>query len=315
MNISRLPQRVGEILNQNRFFWRYCTNLGATRAWRRSRAALSAEQERVVDDLKRNGIAKTSVEALLADRAIWEELSRAVEAEEGRCAEKIAEARRDPNRPGHKSYLIELLGPTPVLDPSNVFVRFALLPETLRIATAYFGMHVRLWQFNVWHNVPMATEPRNSQLWHKDPGDRQILRLFLYMDEVGPGSGPLSYVPGSHELGERQVRPEAFLEENTYRTTDAMMEKVAPRETWVTATGPRGTIYFVDTRGYHKGGHVKEKDRLAYNAMWTSAANKRGEYFKRSVDIGPQADPAVAYALGVGMEGGKARENRSAAKY
>lgn len=315
MSLSNFPRKVSELLNRNRVYWRYVTNLGATMSWRRTRRELPPEQARVLAEMKKNGVARTSVRELMPDASMWDDLCAEVDRLERENAAKINSARENPEREGHKSYVIEHLGSAPTLDPASILVRWALHPATLDIATAYFGMHVRLWQFNVWHNVPMKSEPRNSQLWHRDPGDRQILRMFVYMEDVGPGSGPLSYVPGSHELGERRIEPEAFLEESAWRSTDEMMAKVAPRETWVTATGEKGTVWFVDSRGFHKGGHVKEKDRLNYNCMWTSAANRRGEYFRRSIDIGPQTDPAVAYALGIGMGGGKARANKSASKY
>ncbi|MBI2920192.1 MAG: phytanoyl-CoA dioxygenase family protein [Planctomycetes bacterium] len=300
-------KRLSEILNGNSVWWRWCTNGEATRAWRREGVRLSAVQSRVVDELKRNGVARTCISELLGDAPVWLEMHSAFEDLERASESQIRETRENADKPGYKAYLVELLGKAPVLDPSSVFVRFALQRPVLDIANAYFGMYVRLRQFNVWHNVPVKAEPRNSQLWHRDPGDRQILRLFAYLGDVGPGAGALSYVAGSHELGALRVAPEACLENTTWRSTDEQMERAVTRERWVTATGERGTIWFVDTRGYHKGGHATGVDRLAYNAMWTSRANRRAEYFTRSLAIGAQSDPAVAYALGVGPAGAPAR--------
>lgn len=199
--MAGLTDRAWRLINRNAFTWRWLSNFGPTLAWRRSRPDLPPEGARVLADLRRDGLARTSVDALGFRAGIWEELQSAIAAEESRQAAQIEEARQAPEREGHKSYLIELLGRSPVLDPESVFVRIALDPAVLDIATSYFGMYVRLWQFNVWHNVPTRAAPRNSQLWHRDPEDRQILRIFIYLDDVGPGSGPLSYIPGSHALG------------------------------------------------------------------------------------------------------------------
>lgn len=299
--MAGLTDRAWRLINRNAFTWRWLSNFGPTLAWRRSRPDLPPEGARVLADLRRDGLARTSVDALGFRAGIWEELQSAVAAEESRQAAQIEEARRAPEREGHKSYLIELLGRSPVLDPESVFVRMALDPAVLDIATSYFGMYVRLWQFNVWHNVPTRAAPRNSQLWHRDPEDRQILRIFIYLDDVGPGSGPLSYIPGSHALGRRQIRPPAALEGSTLRTTDDQMERVVPRSDWATATGRKGDVWLVDTRGYHKGGHVAEKDRLAYNAMWVSAACRhRTEYFTRPGTLHRPPDPKLAFAIGQG---------------
>jgi hypothetical protein len=39
-------------------------------------------------------------------------------------------------------------------------------------------------------------------------------------------------------------------------------------------TGKKGTIIFADTRGFHKGGEARTRDRLMYNAMYTSPASE-----------------------------------------
>ncbi|MCE9582270.1 MAG: phytanoyl-CoA dioxygenase family protein [Planctomycetes bacterium] len=297
MSIKHWPSRVREKLNGNSLYWRWFTNLGPTLAWRRLRRPLSAVQQRVVADLRENGIASVHVDELFEERGTWEEVSRAAEELEKTHAAEIQHRRDNPDPAKGKDYLFRLLGAKPVLDPDSVFVRLGIHQAVLGMAQAYFGMFVRLNQFNVWHNLPAYNEPKASQLWHTDPEDRQILRLFLYLRDVGPGSGPLSYIPGSHALGRRQVKPEMFLQDSTMRSTDEQMSKVSPPANWVTATAKQGTMWFVDTRGYHKGGHVRDEDRIVYNAMWTSRANTRGEYFVRNGPLAPQADPGVAYAL------------------
>jgi hypothetical protein len=38
-------------------------------------------------------------------------------------------------------------------------------------------------------------------------------------------------------------------------------------------TGDAGTIIFADTRGFHKGGEARTRDRLMYTCMYTSQAS------------------------------------------
>jgi hypothetical protein len=265
----------------------------------------------VVEELRRNGCAKSSVRELLPDGGLWDELTEAVSRTQADRADEIRRTKEGAAGTAYKSYLIEYLGKKPSLDASSVFVRFSLQRPILDLANAYFGMWTLLRQFNVWHNVPTEADPKNSQLWHRDPEDRQILRMFVYMSDVGPQDGPTSYIPASHELGASKIRPEAFLENTAWRSTDEQMEKTVPRDRWVIATGERGTIWFIDTRGYHKGGHVRGKDRLLYNAMWTSAANPRPEAFTRDTDVGALPDEATAWMLRVPKAGWKAPAKRA----
>lgn len=312
--MGNFSRRLSDTLNGNAVWWRWFTNLGPTLAWRRSRPVLTATQQRVVSELKTNGVSSVHVTELLPELSLWEEMQKAVEELDRAHEAEIRDAKENPDPSKRKNYLIKLLGTRPLMDPESIFVRFSAHRDILAIAHAYFGMYVRMSQYNVWHNVPAPGDPKNSQLWHTDPGDRHLLRLFLYMNDVGPGNGPLSYVKGSHALGARKIRPEAFLEETTLRSTDEQMKKVAPPETWVTATGKKGTIWFVDTRGYHKGGHVLESDRLLYNVMWTSNAHTKGEYYARTGKIVPQTDPGAAFALDLPMVGEKAPARKTQPK-
>jgi hypothetical protein len=138
-------------------------------------------------------------------------------------------------------------------------------------------------------------------LWHRDLDDRRIFKLFIYFTDVGEGDGPLIYAPSTHADGSVKRTPETFGEEGTSarRSNDVQMNAVVPKEKWIAATGPRGTAILVDTRGYHKGGYVREHDRVVYTCMFTSqAATLRGKYFERMTPMPAVSDPVVAFALG-----------------
>jgi len=57
------------------------------------------------------------------------------------------------------------------------------------------------------------------------------------------------------------------------------MAEVVPRDRWIQATGPAGTIIFADTRGYHCGGRSTQRDRvMAINMFTSSACAKRPDF-------------------------------------
>jgi hypothetical protein len=295
-----ITQGMYRLCSESDLTWRYVANLKPCFDYQRMRKSLTPVQQRLVADLKRDGIAISSVEQLLGKASLFEELESAVWSCEVSLADEINQARLDAGKPDHvKSYCFHLLGRSQVWDLNSIFLRFAVQPVILDIANAYFGMLTRLLYYNVWHNLPIQSEARESQLWHRDPEDRQILKLFVYLSDVDQGSGPLSYAPGTHALGAVKTVPESRLlkEGSTYvrRSDDVQMSAVISRENWITALGPKATIVFVDTRGYHKGGLVRDHDRIVYTCMFNSRASSYP--LRHELSVPPQMDEAVAFAI------------------
>lgn len=299
-----LRRKVARALRGRGWSWRYVFNPRPTLAYRLDRPSLSPEERRVADELETNGIAMSSVAALAEATSLaplFDELVNEVRAAERLREGEIRRAREEADRPavgGEKKFLLELLGLHPVLEPDSVFGRFALARPFLGVANAYFGMYTKLRHYNVWRNFPSKGAARTSQLWHRDREDRRILKCFVYLSDVDADSGPLTYVPGSHAGGRRTAEPESFVEAGVRRSSDEQMAKVHPAEGWVTATGPAGTVVFADTRGFHRGGLVRGRDRLMFVSMFTSAASQSEDLFQRTRPFSVPADPALAFALG-----------------
>jgi hypothetical protein len=301
-----ITQRLYGICRKSDFTWRYIANLRPWLEYQRVRKPLSAVQSRLVADLKRDGIAITSVKELMGDTSLFEELAAATWKCHASLADEISKARghgTDMPSPDHvKPYLFMLLGLQPVLDPNDIFARFVLRPEVLSIVNSYFGVLAKLRQCNVWYNFRAQIEPKGSQLWHRDPEDRSVLKLFVYLMDVDEGAGPLSYAPGTHPQGGIKILPESRLglEGQTYvhRSNDTQMSAVVPRESWITAMGPKGTVVLVDTRGYHKGGFAREHDRILYMCMFTSKASiPLKALFDCQLPTPTYTDKAVAFAI------------------
>ena len=282
--------------------WRYVFNFSSTMAWRRDqRSEMAGEPRRVLEELNGRGVAMTSIDRLPGAGACFEELGREIAGLEAAWAERIAAARAEANRhdAARKTFIHQLLGDHPPLDPASAYARFALQPAILQIANAYFGMYTRLRFYNVWHTLTTEGEARESQLWHYDREDHLILKLFVYFSDIDEGAGPFTYAPGTHPKGRIREHPESFLENGVVRVRDEAMARVVPERDWVRATGPRGTILFADTRGYHKGGLARTRDRLLYTCLFTSPTSQAPELFDRSARIELPADRAQAMALAV----------------
>jgi hypothetical protein len=162
-------------------------------------------------------------------------------------------------------------------------------------------MLTKLRYYNVWHNFVTGDPPRESQLWHRDPEDRAVLKVFVYLDDVTTGSGPLSYAAGTHLYGNiKKSAPSTLFREGNvlvHRSNDDQIKSIIPRAKWLTAIGPKETIVIADTRGYHKGGHVTQKDRVVYTCAFTSKGSAFSETWQRPDLFVSPPDKATAFAL------------------
>jgi hypothetical protein len=261
---------------------------------------LGGEAARVLSALNRHGIAMTSAPALLGPHSCFPELAESVDRLEQDLAALTASRRPAASQHsaiGRKTFVFPLLGERPVLDPRSIYARFALQKPILQIANAYFGMYTRLRYYNIWHTFTTQGRARESQLWHQDREDHLILKVFVYLSDVDLGSGPFTYAAGTHPKGKIRRTPSFFIEGNVKRSEDQQMAEVVPREQWVTGVGSRGTIIFADTRGHHKGGFNRERDRIMYTCMFTSHASHSEEFLERPATLPTPEDKEISYAL------------------
>jgi len=285
-------------IHSDELYWRYVANFKPSLTYHLFEPSLKDVQRDVVDSLRCNGIAITTVEDLGVQYA-FKELDKAVWTLEATLSNTINQAREQIDTPGFKMYLLELLGPRPVLDPKDIFVLFGLHPVILGVVNSYFGMYVRLRSFNVWHNFPSSSPPRNAELWHRDPEDRYIVKLFVYLTDATEGIGPLAYALGTHGLGGIKCRPQASKAEGASGlcSTGEQASVVVPKAKWLTTMGQKGTVVLADTRGYHKAGLARGRERILYTCMFTSQVSPYPEHFERKTPISVYSDRALAFAL------------------
>jgi hypothetical protein len=249
---------------RSELMWRYTVNLKNVMSYRLNGPHRSQATNRVVADMDQHGIAITHVSSLFDDERPYRDLVAAVARLEEDKAAEIVEARAHGSVSGKKSYNLELLGDG-VPEPGSAFERFARHPAIVAVADDYFRMKTTLRACNVWRTFVAHEPARQSQLWHRDPEDRYILKLFVLLSDVDDLAGPFTYAPGTHMRGSRN---HPFIERHGLQ--DSEMSAIVKPDEWVKATGTKGTVVFADTRGYHKGGHVKAHERLMFVGMFLS---------------------------------------------
>ncbi len=294
-----IPRLLRRAASGSDLTWRYVLNRGAALRYRLHEPKVSERAAAVLRSLKRDGIAIVRAGELLGNAPVRDELARAAGQVESEWAERLAQLResyRNGDASKQKPYSIGLLAPQEALSADSVFTRFALAAPVREVVNGYFGMYALLTHCNIWHNFVAAGPPCQSQLWHRDPEDRHILKLFYYLSDVDEGAGPFTYARGSHRRPGR-VAPYQHLDGETPRSDDAQLATVYARERWVTAYGPKDTLVFADTRGYHKGGWSRRSERILYQCEFLSTAVGRGfstEPRKESGRGAPSALPKAA---------------------
>lgn len=189
-----------------------------------------------------------------------------------------------------------------MIDLTNPFLRFHLDRRLLEIASCYMGMVPKFIMHSL-HSMILAppdSPAAFSQNWHRDPDDKKIVKVFIYMTDVGAdGDGPFIYVKGSQYRGRwRDIFPQVP-PVGSY-PPDGAVEKIVPRDDIQICLGKAGTIIFCDTSGLHKGGYCVKNRRIMSAATFVSSASayQPNYYIGQDARVNNFSDIA-RYALGV----------------
>lgn len=162
----------------------------------------------------------------------------------------------------------ELLSPGRPLRTSDASVRIALDPRLVAAVTAYFGEVPYLLSSELIRSRRTAASPawKKSQLWHFDHNDTRVLKLFVYLNDVGDNNGPFTYIP---------MHPaQARLPYLPVHKSDAQITRHLGSNTERSITGAQGTTFLIDTaRLLHRGSRIdNDTTRLVLIVTYTSFA-------------------------------------------
>jgi hypothetical protein len=136
-------------------------------------------------------------------------------------------------------------------------------PSLLAVAQAYLGCLPVLSSVHMLWSTParLAENAREelAQMYHFDMDRLKWLKFFFYLTEVTSERGPHCFIAKSHRTGHQLP---ALLARGYVRYPDQELEPYFPAADRIELTGPPGTLFAVDTRGYHKGITPRTGDRL-----------------------------------------------------
>ena len=167
-----------------------------------------------------------------------------------------------------KKYLVDLVDYPEGVEPDDPFLRVSLDRKLLEIVAAYLGLWPRLHSMAAWLNYPTEAPPELSQLWHRDPEDLKLIKVFIYLTDVDERSGPFTYIPRTQPFGTEAASAQK-LERKKRLADDRMVRSFAP-DSWRVCTGPPSTMILADTVGYHRGGKPLVGQRILITFTYTS---------------------------------------------
>lgn len=180
-----------------------------------------------------------------------------------------------------KSYLVFLIPWDAEHLADSPLIRLGLDKKLLEIVSSYLGLFPRLHAIGAWLNFPTKDEAKETQLFHRDPEDAKIIKVFIYLNDVDEYGGPFTYIPGTHPFGSAAAKRPKHM--SGIRISDEEMNTVLPREAWLPCTGPANTMILADTVGYHRGQKPKDRNRILITFTYTSGRPFKGKARRFSV--------------------------------
>lgn len=146
-------------------------------------------------------------------------------------------------------------------------VEFAISNFMVKTACNYLGVYPLLARIYVNINIPTMSEPRSSQLWHRDDFGYKNLDLFLAVNLIDENNGPL-FVLKKRDPVNIFYRIQNEINSNLKGERGKILDKDFnylnnEKDAVVKLVGDQGTGLLVDSiRNYHKGGYCKSNYRL-----------------------------------------------------
>jgi hypothetical protein len=169
----------------------------------------------------------------------------------------------------HKDFWTRLLDEdmeAGALPADNAFVAFALQQPVLSILARAYGELPQLDSVLLTLSQPTSKALSYSQLWHRDYDDTRVIKLFVYLTDVGSqDDGPFTFIagPDSDRFG-------FWL--HSHRPDEAVTTKLADPSRVRSMVAPRLSAFMVETtRCLHMGSRLAAgHERLLYTATFIS---------------------------------------------
>ena len=256
--------------------WNFFNKSGKA-VFKKHPARLDELQQRLLNELENNGIASVHLDELLPGANVLSDLK-----EHAKLLEKDAESG------DKKSFLQYYWDNNADIGLDNPFMQVSLQPRVLDIVNMYMRLCSKLILVELAKSEIMSSDAAamGSQRWHRDPGMKRLLKMFIYLTDVDEESGPFSYLPQSHSGGHwRRLFPQKQFGRRGIYPPEGAMDKAVPKSDIKVCTGRAGTVIFCDTTGLHKGGYSTSNRRIMYTSVYAAEGDAYNFKGGQSIDL------------------------------
>ncbi len=223
-------------------------------------------QQKIVNQIKQNGVAITSLDRLYFPLNEKMKLE-AMELLPGLSKRQLSQ----PNK-----YVVTA-SPHEIFNLPNIYT-WGLQPQILDLVENYLGLPV------AYHGAYVRRDLANhviqkSRLWHFDMEDYKSLKIILYINDVTIENGPLQYISRKYLIPYKALSQLKF----GYHS-DQKLKALLPNPQISSCLGPSGTLILIDTANIlHKGQVPVKGDRFSLFFDYTSRFPRRPYYCKSSL--------------------------------
>lgn len=235
----------------------------------------SIDKPKVLDDnflkFKQNGFAILD-KSLLSEETV-EKLNRSIN-----LSKTIFSDQRKEYIKTNKAYL---MGVNFTNDPIACKTFYELFTDKyfINMAQNYFNEMPLLTEIKLLHS-PITNDEifTGSQLFHSDFDDSELMKIFIYLNDVDSESGPLEIVSKSitKEIISKSKYRWGQIKQN-YKSHDDNLLNLYPNSNIITPlVGDEGTVSIVDTVNcLHRGSRNPTKERLVLYATYSTRTSFR----------------------------------------
>jgi len=279
---------------------RALSNRSSRRHFADARPSLDDVQQRIVDGLEADGFSLLSFAELFGGDEAWSEIEAQATRFIADTEAGLAGDREGLRVRAGKEFVVRLHSYGVELGLDDPWFRACASHRMLDVANSYLDMWSKLEYVDMWYSVPQPEEAKriSSQRWHRDFNDRKLVKAFLYLVDVDEQTGPFQYAAGSAPGGRHgDAWPWRPLGEN-YPPEDELEQRI-PQDAVETFTGPKGTLLFCNTAGFHRGGFATGRARVLATATYSSPASLASltERSYRFTGSSEELDAPTRYAL------------------
>ena len=253
---------------------RILSNRSSRRLWAGDHVELDEVQQRVLGELDERGYSLLSFDELFHDPQHWRELEAMRDRFVAETEADLAAGGDNVRVRAGKEFVVRMHSYGVDVGLDDPWFRACVSHRMLDVANSYLRMWSKLEYLDVWYSVPQpATGERiSSQLWHRDYNDKHLLKAFLHLVDVDEEMGPFQYVPESQPGGRyADAWPWSPLGQN-YPSERELEERI-PASDVRTFTGPKASLLFCNTAGFHRGGFSTSAPRVLATVTYSSPAS------------------------------------------